>query len=108
MRQNELERREQFQRCPAQTVVIAFPGSERAALVVPDLDLVDTGIVVVAAEIQLDQIVLVKLASEFKRLLRRFGFEIADGVVGRGEKFGAVGAVCRLGGPLNCRPSRGV
>jgi hypothetical protein len=97
MRQDELERRQQFRRCLAQAVVVAFPRGERAVLVVPDLDLIEAGIVVVAAKIELDQIVLEKLSCQLQCLLWRFGFEVATGVVGRGEKFGAVGAGCRLG-----------
>ena len=53
--------------------------------------------VVIATEIQLDQIVLEKLSCQLQCLLRRFGFEIANGVVGRGEKFGAVDVGFRLG-----------
>jgi hypothetical protein len=90
MGQDELERREQFRRRLAQSIIVAFPRGERAALAAPDLDLIEAGIVVVAAEVEFDEIVLVEPAGELERLLQRLGLEVADGVVGGGEKFGAV------------------
>jgi hypothetical protein len=74
----------------AQAVVVAYPCSEGAALAVPDLDLIEAGIIVVAAKIELDEVVFVELTGKLQSLLRRLGFEVAEGIVRGGEIFGSV------------------
>jgi hypothetical protein len=84
-RQNADRLPEQFRHRLTQAIVVAFPRSERAALIVPDLSPVEAGIVI-AAEINLADVVGVELGGELERLLRRLGREIADRIVGGGEK----------------------
>jgi hypothetical protein len=68
-----------------QAVVVARPRRERDAFVVQNLDLIETGVVVVAAEIKIDKVVVVELASELQGLLRRLGFKEARRIIRRGK-----------------------
>jgi hypothetical protein len=62
----------------------------RALLGVPNIDLIEAGVVIVAAKIEIDEVVVIKLTRELQRLLGRLGFEVAAGVVRGGEKLGAI------------------
>src|SRR5271169_5966286 len=90
-RQDKIERRQQFKRRVAQAVFVALPGRECAAFIVPNLDQIEAGIVVIAAEIEFADIMFVELTRELQRLLGGLGLEVAEGVVGGGEKLGSVG-----------------